>query len=60
MKKYIYLCKDCGSENIQIMVWTNPNTDEIIDDVQGIKENVWCEDCEDHVELVREGINGNR
>ena len=60
MKKCVYFCKDCGSENVQIMVWANLNTDEIVEDVQGIKENVWCGDCEDHVELVREGINGNR
>ena len=60
MKKYIYLCKECGSSHVQIMVWANPNTDEIVDDVQGVVANVWCENCEDHVELEEVGINGNR
>ena len=58
-KKTIYVCKQCDSNNVQIMVWANPNTDKIIDDVQGINENIWCEDCQDHVDLVEEFINGH-
>lgn len=58
-KKTIYVCDKCGSTNVQIMVWANPNTDKIIDDVTGINENMWCEDCEDHVGLIEEFINGH-
>ena len=58
-RKTIYVCKQCGSTNVQVMVWANPNTHHIFDDVQGVNENVWCEDCEDHTDLVEEFINGH-
>ena len=35
-RKTIYVCDKCGSTNVQIMVWANPYTDKIIDDVTGI------------------------
>ena len=43
MKKYVYKCRECGSENIQILAWINPNTDEIIDD--NGDSMCWCESC---------------
>jgi len=42
------VCNECSSSDVQIMVWFNPNTEE----VKGDSENEpWCEDCECHVSL---------
>lgn len=44
MGKYIYMCKECGSTDIQILMWVNPNTDEIVDD--NGEDTCWCEKCQ--------------
>lgn len=44
--KYIFRCTECGSTNVQIKCWVNPNTDEIIDDCE--EKECWCEKCEAH------------
>ena len=48
MKKYIFRCKKCGSTNIQILAWVNPNTNEVVADNE--EKECWCEDCEEHSE----------
>ena len=42
-----YVCTDCGNANIQIRMWVNINTNEIIDDVDD-KNECWCNQCENH------------
>lgn len=44
MAKYIFRCKECGSTDIQILAWVNPNTNEIIDD-EVSDGKCWCEKC---------------
>lgn len=46
MEKYV--CKVCGSENIQIRQWVNPNSNEMFEwvDDENYRE-CWCEDCND-------------
>jgi len=46
-------CEACKGKNVQIQAWVYVNTHEYVDDVDGIDpENaIWCDDCEDHVEL---------
>ena len=39
-----YVCSKCGSANIQIQMWVNPNTQEVMNDVNDESE-CWCEDC---------------
>ena len=46
-KKYVYKCQECGSENIQVKMWVNPNTNEVVDD-ECAEELCWCEECEAH------------
>lgn len=46
-----FVCKNCGSENVEIKAWVNPNTNEcnqthFIDEVED--EDTWCTDCETH------------
>ena len=46
-----YVCKCCGSENIQIRQWTNPNTNEQFEwcEDENYRE-CWCEVCQDITE----------
>ena len=46
MAKYVFRCKECGSTDIQILAWVNPNTNEIIDD--NAEKECWCEKCQEH------------
>ena len=41
-----WCCKECGSENIQIRMWVNPNTSDIIGDCED--KECWCENCKEH------------
>lgn len=51
-------CEFCGSENIQVAVWTRPNTGEILwDDQPPCGEPVWCDDCENDYDLLKEPGN---
>ena len=42
-----WICKDCGSDDVQQEAWVNVNTSE----VDGFLEHnkAWCCDCSDHV-----------
>ena len=42
-----WICKDCGSNDVQQETWVNVNTSE----VDGFPEHnkAWCCDCYDHV-----------
>lgn len=39
-------CAYCGSDNIEIRMWVNPNTNEIGNDCG--EDECWCNNCEDH------------
>ena len=41
-----WICKTCGSDKIQIQMWVNPNTREIIGDCE--EKECWCEKCQSH------------
>ena len=40
-----YICRGCGSRNIEITAWINPNTN-VIGDWQE-EEECWCNDCKE-------------
>lgn len=43
--KYVYVCTQCNSDNVQIKAWVKPNEDnKFIDEVEG-DEMGWCDDC---------------
>ena len=48
------VCAVCGSENVQHAMWVNVNTSEVLGEFgtwcDG--DNSWCEDCDEHTELV--------
>lgn len=49
MAKYIFKCTECGSTNVQIKCWVNPNTGEVIDECDNPMRECWCEDCKEHI-----------
>lgn len=45
-----YICKKCGSTDITIRKWVNPNTNYISSD--DIDNECWCDDCEEITEYL--------
>ena len=47
-------CAECGGDNVQVKAWIDPNTNEIVEIMSDEIVDCWCEDCEDHVTIIRE------
>ncbi len=48
MAREVYVCEECGGEDIQVAMWVNPNTGES-DDWFGsgsCSSTQWCHRCE--------------
>ena len=47
-------CAYCGSSNVEMTMWVNPNTGENSGQSSGRfeEEDCWCKDCEEHVRLL--------
>ena len=46
-----YCCSNCGSTNVEVRCWINPNELEEVDFSTletGFEEDYWCNDCEEH------------
>lgn len=51
--KTLYLCPNCGSDNVEFKVWAKANYGkEINDDCPTNDSDSWCGDCETHGELL--------
>ena len=53
MEKGLYVCSNCGSSDVNVRVWINPNalavnTDDALEGVKFDASNCWCKDCEQH------------
>ena len=50
------VCADCGSEDVQVRAWVNPNLSVLSnDDLEfdpNESEDTWCNDCEEHSGIV--------
>ena len=44
-------CQTCKGKNVQIQAWVYVNTHKFVEDMGGAENAIWCDDCEDHVEL---------
>lgn len=48
-------CSECGSSDVQVQAWVDPNTKEFHGYVNAPcfleEEDCWCENCQAHVEL---------
>ena len=51
-------CKRCGGFNVQMAMWVDPNTNEIMEDFGSFDEQdtKWCNDCDSGEELVDTSI----
>ena len=52
-------CKKCGSANVEVRTWVNPNTSEVtsLSDIATIiteEDDCWCKECGENVKLVIE------
>jgi rubredoxin len=48
--KTLWLCPHCGSDNVEMKVWVNVNTNELGVDCE--EDEGYCNDCEEHGELI--------
>ena len=46
-----WCCATCKGTKVQIQAWVYINTREYVDDAGGCENAIWCDFCEDHVEL---------
>ena len=58
----IFVCSECGSENIMERDWVNPNTGIGLGEAANEIEDRWCNDCDRHVdfETQSEYLNKNK
>lgn len=48
VKKHLWLCDNCNSDNVQMKAWVNPNNgNAFISDVED-NQSFWCDDCCGH------------
>ena len=50
--KIVFLCSNCGSDNVEMKAWVNPNTDDIGDTISSEDEDCYCNDCDGNHELL--------
>lgn len=50
----VWVCDECGGENIQIKVWADPNTSQICGDA-GEWNHCYCVDCDGPQRLQSKG-----
>lgn len=53
MARKKYKCSICNGQNVEVKIWVNPNFDKKPNIPNQLEEDadIWCEDCEKHVEL---------
>jgi hypothetical protein len=51
MKKFIFVCAECGSESIQATAWYDVNTNEIVSG-DPPTDQVYCLDCDEETSIV--------
>ncbi len=52
MEKEVYVCSECGSEDVEIRQWVKPNeNDKLAGNDCPEEEDCWCNDCQEHYSL---------
>jgi len=52
----IYRCAQCAGKNITVRTWADPNSpidEHVFRDAAQDRDNVFCEDCAEHVDTLR-------
>lgn len=55
----MYICGICGSNDIEVEMWVNPNTMEINIDVDTSSDSCWCNNCGGHTWYKEEEDDDN-
>lgn len=42
----LYVCTECGSDNIEVKVWIDPNTDHVVEWCEDEEDTCWCYECQ--------------
>jgi len=58
--KTLWLCPNCGSDNVEFKVWAKANTNVITDDNPMEDEDCYCQDCGEHGELILSTLPENK
>lgn len=45
----VLVCERCGSREIQMMAWVDPNTLEYVSSIDADADDQWCDACQEHV-----------
>lgn len=45
----VLVCERCGSREIQMMAWVDPNTSECTSTIDADSDDRWCDTCQEHV-----------
>lgn len=53
-KNIIFVCSECGSEDIQEKFWINPNTKEVAETAVLDSDDLYCNDCKQHFPHITE------
>ena len=48
------VCEECGSDNIETLMWVGVNTNEVGDAGCGQTNDNWCNKCKSHVDFINE------
>lgn len=54
--KTLWVCPECGSDNVQAKMWANVNTNKVCDEAMEDDDEYYCEDCKNHIGKVSEEI----
>jgi hypothetical protein len=49
-----FVCSKCGGKHIQCKAWVDANTGEFKDWDACDSNEAWCDDCEEHIQIVEE------
>ncbi len=53
MDKVIWVCKSCGSREVEILQWIDANTGKMTTEYEADSdEDTWCRTCEKHAGIV--------
>lgn len=45
----VLVCQECGSREIQMMAWVDPNTLEYVSSIDADADDQWCDACQEHI-----------
>jgi hypothetical protein len=48
----MYICENCGLNDVEQKQWVNPNTEALGEMVSEESNDTWCNNCNEHVDLI--------